>query len=229
MRILLAEDDRQLNDSLSWHLQEQQFIVDSCLDGEEALFYGAQNIYDVILLDRMLPGMEGCDVLTALRQKGITTPVILITALGTLSDKVTGLDLGADDYLVKPFAFEELLARIRCVTRRPHTLTVNDTFRTADISWQASECILTGPAGSCTLSKKEAALMDIFVHSLGSTLQRSTLLLKVWGPDSDVEEGNLDNYIHFLRRRLQITGSCLQIRTIRGVGYSLQNGETSNV
>lgn len=222
MRILLAEDDRHLNDTLTYQLESEHFNVDSCFDGEEALFYGEQNIYDVILLDRMLPGMEGTDVLTSLRCKGISTPVILITALGTLSDKVTGLDLGADDYLVKPFAFEELMARIRCVTRRPHTLTVNDTFSVADISWQASECILTGPAGSCTLSKKEAALMDIFVHSIGKTLQRTTILLKIWGPDSDVEEGNLDNYIHFLRRRLQITGSALQIKTIRGVGYCLQ-------
>lgn len=221
MRILLAEDDRQLNDTLTYQLETEQFTVDCCFDGEEALFYGEQNIYDVILLDRMLPYMEGTDVLTALRQKGISTPVILITALGTLSDKVTGLDLGADDYLVKPFAFEELLARIRCVTRRPHTLTVNDAFRVADITWQKSECILTGPKGSCTLSKKEAELMEIFVHSVGSTLQRSTILLKVWGPESDVEEGNLDNYIHFLRRRLKITGSSLQIKTIRGVGYSL--------
>ncbi|MDE6386858.1 MAG: response regulator transcription factor [Lachnospiraceae bacterium] len=222
MRILLAEDDRHLNNTLTYQLETEHFTVDSCFDGDEALFYGEQNIYDVILLDRMLPYMEGTDVLTALRQGGITTPVILITALGTLSDKVTGLDLGADDYLVKPFAFEELLARIRCVTRRPHTLTVNDTFRVADITWQKSECILTGPNGSCTLSKKEAELMDIFVHSMGNTLQRNTILLKVWGPDSDVEEGNLDNYIHFLRRRLKIAGSCLQIKTIRGVGYSLQ-------
>lgn len=221
MRILLAEDDRHLNDTLTYQLETEQFTVDCCFDGEEALFYGEQNIYDVILLDRMLPYMEGTDVLTALRQKGISTPVILITALGTLSDKVTGLDLGADDYLVKPFAFEELLARIRCVTRRPHTLTVNDAFRVADVTWQKSECILTGPKGSCTLSKKEAELMEIFVHSIGNTLQRGTILLKVWGPDSDVEEGNLDNYIHFLRRRLKITGSSLQIKTIRGVGYSL--------
>lgn len=222
MRILLAEDDKQLNSTLTFQLETEGFSVDSCLDGEEALFYGEQNIYDVILLDRMLPHMEGTDVLTNLRKKGITAPVILITALGTLSDKVTGLDLGADDYLVKPFAFEELLARIRCVTRRPHTLTNPDILNVADITWQASEGILTGPSGSCTLSKREASLFEIFLRSNGQTLPRQTLLLKVWGPESDVEDGNLDNYIHFLRRRLQIAGSCLQIKTIRGIGYSLQ-------
>ncbi|MDE5932090.1 MAG: response regulator, partial [Lachnospiraceae bacterium] len=126
MRILLAEDDKQLNDTLTYQLETEGFIVDSCLDGEDALFYGEQNIYDIILLDRMLPHIEGTDILTSLRKKGIVTPIILITALGTLSDKVTGLDLGADDYLVKPYAFEELLARIRCVARRPRTLTDSD-------------------------------------------------------------------------------------------------------
>ena len=222
MKILLAEDDRQLNSTLTYQLETEGFSVDSCLDGEEAYFYGEQNIYDVILLDRMLPHMEGTDVLTSLRKKGITAPVILITALGTLSDKVTGLDLGADDYLVKPFAFEELLARIRCVTRRPHTLTDPDTLTVADVTWQGSEGILTGPSGSCTLSKREASLLEIFLRSPGQTFPRQTLLLKVWGPESNVEDGNLDNYIHFLRRRLQITGSRLQLKTVRGIGYSLQ-------
>lgn len=222
MRILLAEDDVQLNKTLTYQLETQNFNVDSCEDGETALYYGEQNIYDVILLDRMLPYMEGTDVLTALRKKGITVPIILITALGTLSDKVMGLDLGADDYLVKPFAFEELLARIRCVTRRPHMLTEHDTLTAADITWHMNEGMLEGPSSNCTLSKREAALLETFIRSQGQTLPRSTLLLKVWGPDSNVEDGNLDNYIYFLRRRLQIIGSKLQIKTIRGIGYSLQ-------
>ena len=190
MRILLAEDDMQLNNTLTYQLETAGFLVDSCLDGEDALFYGEQNIYDIILLDRMLPHMEGTDILTSLRQKAISTPIILITALGTLADKVTGLDLGADDYLVKPFEFEELLARIRCVTRRPHTLTDYDVLTVSGITWNAAEGVLKGPAGSCTLSKKEAALMETFLRSKGQTLPRNTLLLKVWGPDSNVEEGN---------------------------------------
>lgn len=222
MRILLAEDDRALNQTLAYQLEHEGFIVDSCYDGEEALFYCEQAIHDIILLDRMLPCLEGTDILKQLRKKGIVTPIILITALGTLTDKVEGLNLGADDYLVKPFAFEELLARIRCVARRPHTLTGSDTLSVADIDFQLGEGILTGPSGGCTLSKKEAALLEAFLRSRGQTLQRSTLLLKVWGPDSDVEDGNLDNYIHFLRRRLQISGSRLRIATVRGIGYRLQ-------
>ncbi len=222
MRILLAEDDRALNQTLAYQLEHEGFIVDSCYDGEEALFYCEQAIHDIILLDRMLPCLGGTDILKQLRKKGIVTPIILITALGTLTDKVEGLNLGADDYLVKPFAFEELLARIRCVARRPHTLTGSDALSVADIDFQLGEGILTGPSGSCTLSKKEAALLEAFLRSRGQTLQRSTLLLKVWGPDSDVEDGNLDNYIHFLRRRLQISGSRLRIATVRGIGYRLQ-------
>ncbi|MDE7246683.1 MAG: response regulator transcription factor [Lachnospiraceae bacterium] len=221
MRILLAEDDEKLNETLVYGLTQAGFIVDACFDGEDALFYGEQNIYDVILLDRMLPCMQGTDVLSALRQKGVSTPVILITALGTLSDKVEGLDLGADDYLVKPFAQEELFARIRCVTRRPHRIVAEESFSLSDISWFPAENRLTGPLTSCTLSKREAALLETFLKSGNATLPRNHLLLKVWGPDSDVEDGNLDNYIHFLRRRLKTVGSVLTIKTVRGVGYAL--------
>ena len=221
MRILLAEDDEKLNETLVYGLTQAGMIVDACFDGEDALFYGEQNIYDIILLDRMLPCMEGTDVLAALRSKGISTPVSLITALGTLTDKVTGLDVGADDYLVTPFALEELLARIRCVARRPRRIVDEETLALADIVLLPAENRLTGPAGSCTLSRREAALLETFLKNSGATLSRSHLLLKVWGPDSDVEEGNLDNYIHFLRRRLKTVGSRLNLKTVRGVGYAL--------
>ncbi|MCX4321944.1 MAG: response regulator transcription factor [Lachnospiraceae bacterium] len=221
MRILLAEDDEKLNETLVYGLTQAGFVVDACFDGEDALFYGEQNIYDVILLDRMLPCMEGTDVLASLRERGIATPVILITALGTLSDKVEGLDLGADDYLVKPFALEELLARIRCVARRPRRIVEEEMRTLADIVWLPAENRLSGPAGNCTLSKREASLLEAFLKSGGATLSRNHLLLKVWGPDSDVEEGNLDNYIHFLRRRLKTVGSRLNLKTVRGVGYTL--------
>lgn len=222
MRILLAEDDKDLNKALTWQLTGHGYTVDSCYDGEEALYYGKQNIYDVILLDRMLPCHEGTEVLTVLRQQSINVPIILITALGTLQDKIAGLDLGADDYLVKPFDFEELLARIRCVTRRSLVLnTLPDILSYHDVTWSCSRMCLTGPAGDSTLSKREGDLLESFLHTPEQILARETLLLKVWGPDSDVENGNLDNYVHFLRRRLKAVGSTLQIKTIRGVGYGL--------
>lgn len=229
MRILLAEDDTKLNETLAYGLKQAGFTVDSCFDGEDALFYGEQNIYDVILLDRMLPYMEGTDVLTVLRNKGIYTPIILITALGTLSDKVAGLDMGADDYLVKPFALEELLARIRCVTRRHRQIIDEESVVFSDITWSAEQNRLSGPLGNCTISKREAALLETFLKSNGMTIPRSTLLLKVWGPDSDVEEGNLDNYIHFLRRRLRTVGSALTLKTVRGVGYCMIKPSTPAV
>lgn len=222
MRILLAEDDRDLNKALTWQLAGQGYTVDSCYDGEEALYYGRQNIYDVILLDRMLPCHEGLEVLTVLRQHSVNVPIILITALGTLQDKIAGLDLGADDYLVKPFDFEELMARIRCVTRRSLVLnTQPDILSYHDVTWSCSKMSLTGPSGDSTLSKREGDLLECFLHTPEKILGRETILLKVWGPDSDVENGNLDNYVHFLRRRLKAVGSTLQIKTIRGVGYGL--------
>lgn len=222
MRILLAEDDKDLNKALTWQLTGQGYRVDSCFDGDEALFYGRQNIYDVILLDRMLPNREGTEILTALRRQSVNVPVILITALGTLQDKIAGLDLGADDYLVKPFDFEELLARIRCVTRRSPILNAQtDILSFHDITWSCREMCLTGPTAESTLSRREGDLIECFLHTPEQVLARETLLLKVWGPDSDVEGGNLDNYVHFLRRRLKAVGSSLQIKTIRGVGYRL--------
>lgn len=221
MRILLAEDDKKLNESLTNQLIAKGFDVDSCYDGEEALYYAEQDIHDVILLDRMLPGMEGTIVLTKLRKEGINAPVILITALGTLNDKVTGLNLGADDYLVKPFAFEELVARIQCVTRRSPIISQAELPSYCDIRFDETSNTLNGPGGSCSCSKREGAMLEIFIKNGGQTLSRNTLLLKIWGPDSDVEEGNLDNYIYFVRRRLKAVGSCLKLRTIRGVGYCL--------
>ena len=222
MRILLAEDDRDLNKALTWQLKGQGYTVDSCYDGEEALYYGEQNIYDAILLDRMLPCLEGTEVLTALRRHSVNVPIILITALGTLQNKIEGLDLGADDYLVKPFDFEELLARIRCVTRRSSALnSQSDLISCHDVTWSGRDMCLTGPDGSTILSKREGSLLESFLHMPDQTLTREMLLLKVWGPDTDVEDGNLDNYIYFLRRRLKTVGSLLQIKTIRGVGYKL--------
>lgn len=222
MRILLVEDDEKLNRSIAFQLEKEGFLVDACQNGEEALYYIEQNIHDLILLDRMLPCMSGTEILLKMRRENNQTPVILITALGTLDDKVTGLDLGADDYLVKPFAFEELMARIRCVTRRPRKLELNEQLSFGDIVYCMNENTLTGPTGTCSMSRREGALLEAFLRSPGQTLSRTLLLTKVWGMDSDVEDGNLDNYIHFLRRRLKTVGSSIRIRTVRGVGYRIE-------
>lgn len=222
MRILLAEDDEKLRTSLAFQLEKEGFQVDTCADGEEALYYIEQNIHDLILLDRMMPYLSGTKLLSNMRKARNQTPVILITALGTLDDKVTGLDLGADDYLVKPFAFEELMARIRCVARRPRKMEAADSLSFGDITYRPDENTLSTGTASCSLSRREGNLLEAFLRNPGQPLSRTLLLTKVWGLDSDVEEGNLDNYIHFLRRRLESIRSHAKIRTIRGVGYQLE-------
>lgn len=221
MRLLLIEDDKKLNHSLKYQLEKENFTVDSCFDGEEALFYINQNIHDVILLDRMIPHIEGTELLSLMRRKNNNTPVILITALGTLQDKITGLNLGADDYLVKPFEFEELLARIRCVTRRSPVMQGDDLLHFGDLALHITGNTLTGPRDFCSLSKKENELFQCFFRNSGQTLTRELLLAKVWGPETDIENGNLDNYIHFLRRRIDAVGSAVTIRTVRGIGYRI--------
>lgn len=222
MRILLVEDDRNLSASLKYSLEQENFLVDACFDGEEALYYIHENLYDLILLDRMLPHLDGLEVLKNLRSEGMATPVILLTALGTLDDKVTGLDCGADDYLVKPFAFDELNARIRSIARRPRRLESASHLQVADLTFCPSTSTLTGPEGSCSLSPRESNLLETFLRNPGISLSRNTLLMRVWGPDSDVEEGNLDNYIYFLRRRLRAVGSRACLRTVRAIGYLLK-------
>lgn len=222
MRILLVEDDPELNFSLQFQLEKSGFSVDCCSDGETALYFIEQNIHDVVLLDRMLPCMSGIEVLKCMRQKNIPIPVILITAMGQLDDKIMGLDFGADDYLVKPFAIEELMARIRCIARRPRAIVPHNSLSYGDVSYQIQECILTGSKGFCTLAPREGCLLETLLRSPGQTLPRETLFIRVWGPESDVENGNLDNYIYFLRRRLTAVGSTLQIKTIYNVGYRLE-------
>ena len=224
MRILLAEDDQDLNASLKYQLEQEGFDVDACFDGEDALYYARRPIYDLILLDRMLPAMDGGFVLKKLRKEGNSIPVIFITALGDLADRVGGLDMGADDYLVKPFAFEELMARIRCISRHPGRLEQNRQLSFGDLIWDIRENRLQGPCGTYSLSKKEGALLEVFLRNPDQTLSRSILLSRVWGMEFEVEEGNLDNYIHFLRRRLKAVGSGTAVVTVRGIGYRLTDG-----
>lgn len=223
MRILLIEDDRELCYSLSFQLENAGYIVDTCEDGADASYYTNQKIYDLILLDCMLPHIDGLTILKKLRASGDSTPVIFLTALGELDNKINGLEAGADDYLVKPFAFEELVARIRCINRRPRQWKETEVLSLGDITYSNTKNILTGPLGSCTLSKKEGALMDFLMQNHTQILPRMTLLTKVWGPDAEVEEGNLDNYMYFIRRRLKSVGSTIKIKTIRGIGYQLES------
>ena len=145
-----------------------------------------------------------------------------------IEDMKQGYEIGADDYIVKPFAFEELMARIRSIGRRPQSWEQHETYTVGDLRLEPREKRLEGPGGVCSLSKREADLLEFFLKNPGQTLPRETLLLRVWGPDAEVEDGNLDNYIHFLRRRLRTLGSTLKLVTVRGTGYRLEE-EDENV
>ena len=223
MRILLIEDDIHLCSGIMFHLKQANYIVDSCHDGLESIHFIEQNAYDLIILDRLLPSLDGISILKQIRAQNIATPVIMVTALSEIDDRVDGLDAGADDYLAKPFAIKELLARIRALSRRPTYVDNLACINYEDISLDLSSCVLQGPIRSCSLSKREAALTEVFLKNPNKILPRNLILSKVWGPDAPVEDGNLDNYIHFIRRRLNTVGSGLKIKTIRAIGYSLED------
>lgn len=222
MNLLLIEDDENLCDTLLFQLKKEHFHVTVCHDGRDALELFLQDAYDLILLDRMLPTMNGLLVLKKARDAGIRTPVIIITALGELYDRIEGLDGGADDYIVKPFAFEELLARIRSIFRRTGKFLEQDIRSIGDLSYDAALRELKGPSGQIRLSGRESRLLEVFLSETNTTLRRMTILSRVWGADAPVEESNLDTYIHFLRKRLAFVGSSVNLETVRGVGYRME-------
>lgn len=225
MRILLVEDDKDLCQALMIHFKNQGYNADICNNGTEGLFYAFHNAYDLMILDRMLPELDGMTLLHAIRKKGIQTPVILATAMDSLDDKVHGLDEGADDYITKPFAPEELLARIRALTRRPPHLQVPGCLKWKDLALDLQKLELSCGENTLSLSKKEAGLLEYFLKNPEQCLKRSVLLSYVWGGDADVEDGNLDNYIYFLRRRFRTLKTKAKITTIHGIGYKLEAAE----
>ncbi len=227
MKILLIEDDKQLCDTLSFQLMQEHYEVDICHDGRDGLDLFLQDAYDLVLLDRMLPTMNGLLVLKKAREAGIRTPVIVLTALGELYDRIEGLDCGADDYMVKPFAYEELSARIRSLGRRSGKWEPHETLQYADLSYDMSLRELTGPGGSISLSGREGRLAEIFLREPNTVLRRMVILSRVWGADAPVEEGNLDTYIHFLRKRFAAVNSRVTLTTVRGIGYRLEGAHVS--
>lgn len=222
MRILVIEDDLKLCSILEYQLKKSGIDADFCHDGEEAVLYGTKQTYDVIMLDRMLPGIEGITILEQLRKKKVTTPIIMVTAMDQLKNRIEGLDGGADDYLTKPFEIEELLARIRALARRPIRIENMDELSFSDFYLNLGKMKLVRGEESCSLSKREADLLVFFIKNKGQILTRELILTRVWGADSFVTDGNLDNFIHFLRKRLKSVHSQATIKTIRSVGYALE-------
>lgn len=222
MRIMLIEDDKNLAMATAATLKHEGYHVDIAYDGEEGLYYLTEGVYDLVLLDRMLPIISGTELLRKIRKNGFTTPVMLLTALGEIDDRVEGLDAGADDYLTKPFDTRELLARIRALVRRPAQISDDNEIRFADLLLDTSSLYLEGNKGRCTLSKKESELLSALMKSEGKTLSRNALFARAWGLDAEAMEANLDSYAHFIRRRLKSVSRTVQLVTVRGVGYRLE-------
>lgn len=222
MHILIIEDDEAFMRVLSLHLKHAGFTVDACGDGLSGLAAATQNNYDLVLLDRMLPGLDGAQVLRRLREQHITTPVLMITAMARIDDRVEGLDAGADDYLVKPFAMEELLARVRALRRRAPQLSEPDRLKYGNVILNEDRGFLQSEDGStCTITKREASLLAQFMRHPKQLLTRDLLLSRVWG-GSQIEGGNLDNYIYFIRKRLKAVNADSTITTVRGRGFRLE-------
>lgn len=221
MNILIIEDDKDLCHAVSWQLKQEGHRVDCCHDGDEATLYIRQGIYDLILLDCMLPGENGLHILRNIRAEGNLPPVIILSALGEIEDRVTGLNAGADDYLIKPFAYSELSARIASLFRRKNAFE-STALSYGDLSLDNAENSLMCKDKKCALSQTEGELMRLLLQAGDKTTSRTILLHKVWGLDTSVENSNLDNYIYFLRKRLKTLDSHVAIVNRRGLGYRLE-------
>lgn len=223
MKILIVEDEKRLADALVQIFTKNKMTADASYNGIDGLDNALAGIYDVIVLDVMLPGMNGIDVLRELRKGGIKTPVILLTAKDEISDKVRGLDSGADDYLTKPFATEELLARVRALGRRSTSeLVCDDALSYSDLSLELSTYTLSCKSSSVKLGLKEFSIMELLMRNRERVLTKENLIVKIWGYDSDAEYNNVEVYISFLRKKLGYIKSNVSIKTLRGVGYSLE-------
>ena len=220
MRLLIIEDETALAEALAEILKQNSYTADTVFDGLEGLEYARTGIYDMILLDIMLPGMDGLTLLKSLRREGNHTPVILLTAKGEVSDIITGLDAGSDDYLAKPFSTSELLARIRALSRRGGQYHDQELVY-ANLSLNQKTMELSCKNSSIRLGLKEFQMMELFLANPKQILPKSLLFDKIWGMDADCEYNNVEVYVSFLRQKLNSLDTDVVIKTNRGVGYSL--------
>ncbi len=227
MRLLLVEDERRLSEALSYILKKNNYLVDTAYDGPSGQDMAESNIYDVIILDRMLPGKEGLSILRDLRRQNICTPVLILTAKDEIKDRVEGLDSGADDYLVKPFSTDELLARIRALGRRKNEQIQSTNLKTSLLELDPLNCEVMMNGQTIKLTLKESQLLEFLIRNKGKVITRDQILSKVWGFDSDVDMNNIEIYIYYLRRKLNLKDTGVRIETIRGIGYSFR--EDNNV
>lgn len=222
MKILLAEDEKRMRRALCELMRQEGYEVEPVDNGEDALAYIKDGIYDIIVLDVMMPGMNGFDVARNARKAGVLTPILMLTAKGELDDKVEGLDSGADDYLTKPFMAKELLARLRALARRG--LPTNDGQLTfGDLTLDAKNASLKCENGkSVRLGDKELKIIEYLMTNRGQLLSREQIALKIWGYESDAEYNNVEVYMSFTRKKLAFIASGVEIKAVRGLGYELR-------
>lgn len=224
MRILIVEDDAALAQTLKRGLEEEHYSVDLVADGRDALDFSAAAPYDSILLDVMLPGMDGFTVCRRLRDQGVTATILILTALAQVDERVSGLDSGADDYLTKPFAFRELLARLRALARRGRTVQIGP-LRVADLTLdETTHAVRRGPR-PIDLSPLEFRLLHCLMRHAGQALSRDAILDQVWNLDYAGGSNVVDVYVRYLRRKIEAPGELPLLHTVRGVGYKIAEGE----
>ncbi|MBE6737986.1 MAG: response regulator transcription factor [Ruminococcaceae bacterium] len=223
MRLLLVEDEKRMAQALCEILRQEKYEVDHYANGLDGLAAIESDIYDIIILDVMLPGMNGYEVAKKARQNGIRTPILMLTAKAELDDKVTGLDSGADDYLTKPFMTKELLARLRALGRR-NINTADGTLCYGDISLDTNTSTLscTTNGQSVRLSEKEYRILEYLIANQGQILTREQLAVKIWGFESEAEYNNVEVYMSFTRKKLNFVGAKAEIKAVRGIGYELR-------
>lgn len=220
LRILIVEDEIKITQALSFLFAKQKIDVDIANDGEEGLLLSEKDIYDVIVLDIMLPGVDGIQILKSIRKNGIKTPVIMLTAKDTVDDRVFGLENGADDYLIKPFATKELIARVKALSRRKSTEYVGEVYEFEDIKYDVKNYLLYIGGNEYKIPLKEAMLMEMFIKKPRQVFTREQIIDRIWGLEADILESNIEIYVHHLRKRLEDTNA--KIETVRGVGYMLK-------
>lgn len=221
MRLLVAEDERDLNKIITMKLASDGYSVDSCYDGEEAVDHLAAADFDGVILDIMMPVKDGYEVLKYLRSRGKTTPVLFLTAKDTVSDKVRGLDAGADDYLVKPFSFEELTARIRAMLRKSHG-AVSNVITVGDLEVDTASHTVKRGGETVSLSAKEYSLLEYMIRNAGIVLSREKIENHIWNFDYEGGTNVIDVYISYLRRKIDDGREVKLIHTVRGSGYVLK-------
>lgn len=222
MKLLLIEDDKRLCEMLSVLFQKEQITLDYCDTIAQGAILLKKNDYDLLLLDRMLPDGDGISLITAIRKKDDPLPILVLTALGDTDDKVEGIEQGADDYVVKPFEFKELFARVKMLTRRITPAKASPLYHYADVTYDDKTHTITCHGTQTILSKKEAALFLELIRQPEVPVLREDLMEKIWGEALAIENGNLDNQVYFVRKQLSLVGSCIKVKVSRGVGYYIK-------